>query len=521
MSNDQRTMKMPSELARKLGRGLIRATAPHHVAKSQSNPTDYAAGPPFPPHFRQCQLDLKKDGKPASDALQVLLTAPVTPPVSCCELSSAFALQCLLHFRQIPQAARTDLFALNTSEFSSCTKELLYLPFKFNPTSKLSNSPFYFGSAIMSNDQRTMKMPSELARKLGRGLIRATAPHHVAKSQSNPTDYAAGLNIDFDQVRVQVLGKESLPSLEGVFSIVRAEESRRGVMLDNPVNEGSAMNSTKLGHHTEINRDERQPNREGVWCTYCKKARHTKDTCWKLHGKPPNVGGKGGNRGGQPRGQAHMTNAEDVHSEKPNQDGLETLKEEIEKLKSMLNSGGKPGSSCSLTQSEPTVQLKNQDQPAVKQPLNQDQPTPKSSFDQPCDQPPEPVLKSSLDQPHDQPLNQSESAPKIPLVAEKPILVYSRRKEPASIQLQVQDSTPEPGTLSGSPASVDEKLSMFGEEESSRAVAVMLQQQQQRTTIGKREQCSATGKFVDPIGQIEPRPIVYFLKVLKDDKALD
>ena len=46
-----------------------------------------------------------------------------------------------------------------------------------------------------------------------------------------------------------------------------------------------------------------------------------------------------------------MTNAEDVHSEKTNQDGLETLKEEIEKLKSMLNSGGKPGNSCSLTQS--------------------------------------------------------------------------------------------------------------------------------------------------------------------------
>ena len=77
---------------------------------------------------------------------------------------------------------------------------------------------------------------------------------------------------------------------------------------------------------------------------------------------------------------------------------------------------------------EPTVQPKNQDQPA-----------PKSSLDQPCDQPPEPALKSSLDQPHDQPLDPSESAPNIPLVAEKPILVYSRRKEPACTQLQVQD----------------------------------------------------------------------------------
>ncbi|GFZ12770.1 hypothetical protein Acr_23g0011550 [Actinidia rufa] len=345
-------------------------------------------------------------------------------------------------------------------------------------------------------------------------------------------EFLAGLNIDFDQVQVQVLGKESLISLEGVFSIIRAEESRRGVMLDNLVNERSAMNSTKLGHTAETNRNERQPNREGVWCTYCKKPRHTKDTCWKLHGKPPNVGGKGGNPGVQPRGQAHMTNAEDVHSEKINQDELETLKEEIEKLKSMLNSGGKPGNSCSLIQSgkysnsyalsasfpaqnstwimdssatdhmvfhisfflhislvpaikkselpmeivlllqdrvsgkmiglakerdglyifdakegKPTVQPKNQDQPAaVKQPLNQDQHAPKSSLDQSCDQPCEPALKSSFDQPHDQPLDPSKSAPNIPLVAEKPILVYSRRKEPVSTQLQVQDSTLEPGS---------------------------------------------------------------------------
>ncbi|KAA8525729.1 hypothetical protein F0562_007584 [Nyssa sinensis] len=53
---------------------------------------------------------------------------------------------------------------------------------------------------------------------------------------------------------------------------------------------------------------------------------------------------------------------------------------------------------------------------------------------------------------------------------------------------------------------------MFGEEESSRATVAMLRQQQQHTTIGK---------FVDPIGQIEPQPVVYFLEVLKDDKALD
>ncbi|KAA8514701.1 hypothetical protein F0562_017880 [Nyssa sinensis] len=60
----------------------------------------------------------------------------------------------------------------------------------------------------------------------------------------------------------------------------------------------------------------------------------------------------------------------------------------------------------------------------------------------------------------------------------------------------------------------DEKLEfiMFGEEENSRATVAMLRQQQQHTTIGK---------FVDLVGQIEPQPVVYFLEVLKDDKALD
>ena len=105
---------------------------------------------------------------------------------------------------------------------------------------------------------------------------------------------------------------------------------------------------------------------------------------------------------------------------------------------------------------EPTVQPKNQDQPAtVKQPLNQDQHAPKSSLDQSCD---EPALKSSFDQPHDQPLDPSKSAPNIPLVVKKPILVYSRRKEPASTQLQVQDSTLEPGMQSQLPSPLTNDL---------------------------------------------------------------
>ena len=40
-------------------------------------------------------------------------------------------------------------------------------------------------------------------------------------------DFLVGLNMEFDAVRVQILDKEDLPSLNEVISIVRAEEGRR------------------------------------------------------------------------------------------------------------------------------------------------------------------------------------------------------------------------------------------------------------------------------------------------------
>ena len=55
-------------------------------------------------------------------------------------------------------------------------------------------------------------------------------------------EFLAGLNLEFDQVQVQVLGKEDLPSLNETISIIWAEEGRRGVMMNQtPMVESSAM----------------------------------------------------------------------------------------------------------------------------------------------------------------------------------------------------------------------------------------------------------------------------------------
>ena len=45
-------------------------------------------------------------------------------------------------------------------------------------------------------------------------------------------DFLADLNIEFDTIRVQILGKEDIPSLNEVISLIWAEEERRGVMLE-------------------------------------------------------------------------------------------------------------------------------------------------------------------------------------------------------------------------------------------------------------------------------------------------
>jgi hypothetical protein len=54
-------------------------------------------------------------------------------------------------------------------------------------------------------------------------------------------EFLVGLNIEFDQVRVQILGKESMPSLNEVVSLIKAEEGRRIVMFDVPNIEGMIL----------------------------------------------------------------------------------------------------------------------------------------------------------------------------------------------------------------------------------------------------------------------------------------
>ena len=53
-------------------------------------------------------------------------------------------------------------------------------------------------------------------------------------------EFLVGLNPEYDQVRIQVLGREKLTTLNEVFSIVRSEKNKRRAMLGDHSVDGSA-----------------------------------------------------------------------------------------------------------------------------------------------------------------------------------------------------------------------------------------------------------------------------------------
>ena len=65
--------------------------------------------------------------------------------------------------------------------------------------------------------------------------------------QNRAYDFLVGLNPEFDQVRIQILGKPEVPCFNEVVALVRGEESRRGVMLEPQATDSSAMVASGKG----------------------------------------------------------------------------------------------------------------------------------------------------------------------------------------------------------------------------------------------------------------------------------
>ena len=111
--------------------------------------------------------------------------------------------------------------------------------------------------------------------------------------------FLLGLNQSLDEVRGRVLATKPLPSVREAFAEVRREESRCKVMLGQQgmtqPSDSSAL-TTQGSPREDLSRANAaqvppsQPNdrarRGRPWCEHCRRPGHTKETCWKLHGKP-------------------------------------------------------------------------------------------------------------------------------------------------------------------------------------------------------------------------------------------
>ena len=104
--------------------------------------------------------------------------------------------------------------------------------------------------------------------------------------------FLVGLKVEFDEVRGEIIGRGSLPSLEEVFAEVQQEESSRSVMLRKkgitaPI-ENSALLIADANLSKSMNNQRRGDEKPRVWCDFYNKPQHTRETCWKIHGKPSN-----------------------------------------------------------------------------------------------------------------------------------------------------------------------------------------------------------------------------------------
>ncbi|XP_028061865.1 uncharacterized protein LOC114265298 [Camellia sinensis] len=118
-------------------------------------------------------------------------------------------------------------------------------------------------------------------------------------AQERVFKFLAGLNVEYDPVRSRVLSMDTLSSLQEAFAYVQNEKSRRSAMMSPISTDRSALLSTS---RDSLSLTPIPPSaaKKSVFCDYCKKPQHTRETCWKLHGTPS--GGRGdrsGSRGGQ------------------------------------------------------------------------------------------------------------------------------------------------------------------------------------------------------------------------------
>ncbi|XP_039020537.1 uncharacterized protein LOC120152380 [Hibiscus syriacus] len=98
--------------------------------------------------------------------------------------------------------------------------------------------------------------------------------------------FLIGLNKNIDEVRGRILGSKPLLNIWEAFSEVRREESRKKIMMGSQELMTSLESSALVVRGNSYNTNDTKPKKGHPWCDHCCRPGHTRDTCWKIHGKP-------------------------------------------------------------------------------------------------------------------------------------------------------------------------------------------------------------------------------------------
>ena len=81
------------------------------------------------------------------------------------------------------------------------------------------------------------------------------------------------------------MGVKPLPCLKEAFSEVCREESRKNLMMGSHQQPNMAESSALNTQFTPFDNDQKIKGQR-PWCDHCRKSGHSRETCWKILGKP-------------------------------------------------------------------------------------------------------------------------------------------------------------------------------------------------------------------------------------------
>ncbi|KAK9093577.1 hypothetical protein Syun_028488 [Stephania yunnanensis] len=100
-------------------------------------------------------------------------------------------------------------------------------------------------------------------------------------------EFLMGLSDVYDPIRNQILLMDPLPSINKAYSMVIRVEKQKEVHIVFAPEVDSVMMVRNTGNKNHFKGSfKKQVNKDELYCDHCQMKRHTKETCFKLHGYP-------------------------------------------------------------------------------------------------------------------------------------------------------------------------------------------------------------------------------------------